>query len=104
MTTEELASRIERLERSGRRWRASACTMALALVAIVAMAQSGTTKADVEQPARDATRTPVSLSVVIDKTDHEVLYRLWSDGSIERTRSPIFDFRGNDKWDLLRRP
>jgi hypothetical protein len=29
---------------------------------------------------------------------------MWSDGTIERTRTPIFDFRGNDKWELLRRP
>jgi hypothetical protein len=104
MTMEELSKRITVLERSARRWRLTALTLALGVVGLAGVAQTGISQPDPDAPARPAARTPVSLAVVTDAAGKETLYRLWSDGAIERMRTPIFDFRGNDKWDLLRRP
>jgi hypothetical protein len=103
MTNLELPLRLAELERSTRRWRAAAVLMAAACFAVVSFGQ-----AQPDDPARDETRAEgrrlVSLAVVPSESGGETLYRLWSDGNIERKRTPIFDFRGGDKWELLRRP
>lgn len=104
MNVEELSHRLTHVERSARRWRLAASGLALALIAMVGIAQTSKPSSEPDDAAPRAGRTPVSLSVVNEEPGRVTLYRMWSDGTIERTQTPIFDFRGNDKWELLRRP